>query len=303
MRFTGCRGYVDGMTNIDQFESLFRAASKPVFELQSIDIGDVVIVTDVDSEQTNQFSQQAQTFLSALGTDDADDAVGYSQICGDEFDSVQSLLDRLENPRPDLVVTYRNLHAQTADHPFSLGAYVNVLTQATDIPTLLLPTPKVLATADPSPLADGTRHVMVATDHLAGDHHLVSMAVRLVAADGDLILCHIEDQRAFDRYIKAIEKIPDLDSDVARETIARQLLAEPSDYIQSCRSVLKAAGIENAIQPVVTFGNTIEDYRHLINDRHIDLLVMNSRDDGQLAMHGLAYPLAVELRKTPILLV
>ena len=43
----------------------------------------------------------------------------YTQIRGDEFSTVQQLLDRLENPRPDLVVTYRNLHAQTADHPFS----------------------------------------------------------------------------------------------------------------------------------------------------------------------------------------
>lgn len=288
------------MTNIDQFESLFKAASKPVFELEPVNIGDVLVVTDLDAAQTDGFTQQAKTFLAAL---DHPTEVRYSQICGDEFDSVQALLDRLENPRPDLVVTYRNLHASTTDHPFSLGAYVNVLTQATDIPTLLLPSPKVLANTQPSPLADRTRHVMVVTDHLAGDHHLVSTAVRLIADDGELILSHIEDQRAFDRYIEAIEKIPDLDSDVARETIARQLLAEPRDYIQSCRSVLKSAGIEHSIESVVTFGNTIKDYRHQIENRHIDLLVMNSRDDRQLAMHGLAYPLAVELRKTPILLV
>ena len=129
------------------------------------------------------------------------------------------------------------------------------------------------------------------------------MAVRFVTDDGELILSHIEDQQAFDRYMKAIEKIPDLDSDVARQTIGEQLLAEPRDYIESCRSVLQARGVQNSIMPLVTFGNRIEDYRHLIEDRHIDLLVMNSRDDDQLAMHGVAYPLVVELRKTPILLV
>ena len=288
------------MTKIDQFESLFRAADKPVFELEPVQIRDILIVTDLDQSRTTKFAQQAQGFLTKL---DIPEPVRYSQICGDEFDSVQSLLDRLESPRPDLVCTYRNLHAQTADHPFSLGAYVNVLTQATDIPTLLLPAPKVLDTAEPSPLADGTKHVMVATDHLAGDHHLVSMAVRFATDDGELILSHIEDKKAFDRYMKAIEKIPDLDSDVAKQTIAQQLLAEPRDYIESCRSVLETHGVKNSIHPLVTFGNTMEDYRHLIDERHIDLLVMNSRDDEQLAMHGLAYPLAVELRKTPILLV
>ncbi len=288
------------MSKIDQFESLFRAASKPVFELEPFSVRDILIVTDMDKQQSALFTDQAKAFLTAL---DSPEPVRYSQICGDEFDSVQQLLDRLENPRPDLVCTYRNLHAETADHPFSLGAYVNVLTQATEIPTLLLPEPKLLANTDPSPLADGTRHVMVVTDHLAGDHHLVSMAVRFVTDDGELILSHIEDQHAFDRYMKAIEKIPDLDSDLARRTISDQLLGEPQDYVESCRSVLQAQGVTSSIDPLVTFGNRIEDYRHLIEDRHVDLLVMNSRDDGQLAMHGVAYPLVVELRKTPILLV
>jgi len=291
------------MTKIDQFESLFRAASKPVFELEPVDVRDILIVTDMDEQQTTNFADQAKAFLAALDVPEPDQLPRYSQICGNEFDTVQQLLDRLENPRPDLVVTYRNLHAETADHPFSLGAYVNVLTQATDIPTLLLPEPKILAKTEPSPLADGTRHVMVVTDHLAGDHHLVSMAVRFVTNDGELILSHIEDQHAFERYMKAIDKIPDLDSEMARQMISKQLLSEPQDYIESCRSVLQAHGVKNSIKPLVTFGNRIEDYCHLIEERHIDLLVMNSRDDDQLAMHGMAYPLVVELRKTPILLV
>lgn len=288
------------MSKIDQFESLFRAASKPVFELEPLQVRDIFIVTDMDKQKTALFTEQAKAFLTAL---DSPEPVRYTEISGREFESVQQLLDRLENPRPDLVCTYRNLHAETADHPFSLGAYVNVLTQATEIPTLLLPEPKVLANTDSSPLADKTKHVMVVTDHLAGDHHLVSMAVRFLLKDGELILSHIEDQYAFDRYINAIGKIPDLDSEVARQAISKQLLGEPRDYIESCRSVLQTEGVTNAIHPVVTFGNRIEDYRHLIDEHHIDLLVMNSRDDNQLAMHGLAYPLVVELRKTPILLV
>ena len=288
------------MSKIDQFESLFRAASKPVFELEPLQVRDIFIVTDMDKQKTALFTEQAKAFLTAL---DSPEPVRYTEISGREFESVQQLLDRLENPRPDLVCTYRNLPAETADQPFSLGAYVNVLTQATEIPTLLLPEPKVLANTDSSPLADKTKHVMVVTDHLAGDHHLVSMAVRFLLKDGELILSHIEDQYAFDRYINAIGKIPDLDSEVARQAISKQLLGEPRDYIESCRSVLQTEGVTNAIHPVVTFGNRIEDYRHLIDEHHIDLLVMNSRDDNQLAMHGLAYPLVVELRKTPILLV
>ena len=33
-----------------------------------------------------------------------------------------------------------------------------------------------------------------------------------------------------------------------------------------------------------------------------DLLVMHTKDEDQLAMHGLAYPLAIEVRTVPLLL-
>ena len=39
-----------------------------------------------------------------------------------------------------------------------------------------------------------------------------------------------------------------------------------------------------------------------IDEHKIDLLVMNTKDEYQTAMHGLAYPLAVELRSIPLLL-
>ena len=49
-------------------------------------------------------------------------------------------------------------------------------------------------------------------------------------------------------------------------------------------------------------GHRIAEYRRLITEHKVDLLVMNTRDDDQLAMHGLAYPLAISLRETPLLL-
>ena len=45
------------------------------------------------------------------------------------------------------------------------------------------------------------------------------------------------------------------------------------------------------------------DYKRLIDEHRVDLLVMNTKDEDQLAMHGLSYPLTVELRDTPLLLI
>ena len=84
--------------------------------------------------------------------------------------------------------------------------------------------------------------------------------------------------------------------------LPQQLLKEPTDYIESCRLGLSEAGLAVTVEPFVTLGHHLEDYRRMIDERDVDLLVMNTKDDDQMAMHGLAYPLTVELRKTPMVL-
>ena len=56
------------------------------------------------------------------------------------------------------------------------------------------------------------------------------------------------------------------------------------------------------VEAEVTMGHHLSVYRQLIARHAIDLLVLNTKDADQLAMHGLAYPLAVELRDVPMLL-
>ena len=63
-----------------------------------------------------------------------------------------------------------------------------------------------------------------------------------------------------------------------------------------------ATGIQAEIRSIVTMGERIEEYRRLVEDHRVDLLVLNTMDAGQLAMHGKAYALAVALRGIPLLL-
>ena len=44
------------------------------------------------------------------------------------------------------------------------------------------------------------------------------------------------------------------------------------------------------------------EVRARIDEKNVALLVLNTKDHDQLAMHGLAYPLAVELNHVPLLL-
>lgn len=286
------------MPHIDQFESVFKAADKRLFERETIRIAKVLIVTDLEGEVATAYDTRIRAWFQSLHQDP--DTV-YQLITGDQFTTVASLIQQVQDSAPDLICMYRNLHSPASDFPYSLGIYVDVMTQATQIPVLIMPHPD---THDHSPApADAIDRVMAITDHLAGDHRLVNYAASITPAGGCLYLSHVEDRAAFHRYMQTIGKIPAIDTAKAEAGIMDQLLKEPREYIESCRQEFSQQRIPLEVQDVVVLGHRMQDYQRLIEEHGIDLLVMNTKDDDQLAMHGLAYPLAVELRQLPLLLV
>ena len=147
-----------------------------------------------------------------------------------------------------------------------------------------------------------TKQVLAVTDHLTNDHRLINYAATFTEKGGTLYLCHVEDQLNFQRTIEAISKIPTIETADAERRLGEQLLKEPRNYINSCRGVLDKANQGITVEAVVEFGHHLAEYRKVIEKEQADLLVMNTKDDDQLAMHGLAYPLAVELRQLPLLM-
>jgi hypothetical protein len=268
-----------------------------VFAHQPLEIGRVLLVHDWAEALQDDFLYLAKGFLSVL---EARDKPDWELFGGDAPFSVREVLNAVEQAKPDLVVTYRHLHSTVGEWPHSLGEHVDVLTQATSTPVLVLPHPgrKDL----PGHALKNTGRVMAVTDHLAGDHRLVSHAAHFTQDGGTLYLAHVEDDIVFERYIAAIGKIPDLDTDIAREEIRARLMVDPTEYIESCRAGLARGNQTLKVESRVKLGHQLADYRGLVEENEIDLLVMYTKDDEQLAMHGIAYPLAVELRATPLLL-
>ena len=115
-------------------------------------------------------------------------------------------------------------------------------------------------------------------------------------------MTHVEDLATFARYIETIGKVPEIDTSSAQQFLLEQLLREPRDYIDSCTQVLGSQGLPFQVESHVSVGNHLADYRRLVEEHDVDLLVLNTKDEDQLAIHGLAYPLTVELRRTPMLL-
>ena len=167
-------------------------------------------------------------------------------------------------------------------------------------PVLVLPHPQAVRTN--SHTLQGTDIVMAVTTHLAGDNSLVNNAAGFTNDGGTLWLAHVEDERSFGRFIDAISKIDAIDTDTARERILAQMLKEPGDYIRSCKAKIINHRPSVRVEEIVTVGSRLTEFRRLIDKYTVDLLVMHTKNEDQSAMHGLAYPLAVELRETPLLL-
>lgn len=282
------------MTRIDQFESAFLSASKTVFSYQPITIERGLVITDLSDYEARLFGDRARAFASVLG-----DGVAWRDVHGDVCKSVGQLLELVEQERPDLICTYRHLHSGAWRWPYGLGEHLDVLTQVTTTPVLVLPRPD-----DEAAFAriENTDVVMAMTSHLVGDHRLINYAARFTEPEGRMIATHIEEQATFERYVEVIARIPEIDTEPAREEIRKQLLKEARDYIGSCREGLAEAKIELTLDEVVTVGRRLSDYKRITEEHEVDLLVFNTKDEDQLAMHGLAYPLAVELRQLPLLM-
>lgn len=282
------------MTNIDQFESIFKKADKARFELQEVDLDCILVVSDADEAETNSFMGQVKDFLDNTLLKKE---IQWHTLTGQQHASVSEVVAKVNELKPDMLCTFRNLSAPASDYPYSLGVYLDVLSQATDVPVLVLPSP-YRQTAIPQ----STSAVMAIADHLTGDNHLVSYAARLISPGGKLLLTHVEDQQVFNRYMSVISKIPAIDTDTARESIMQQLLQEPADYIASCAEIIERSNLPIKVEQIVTVGHSLLDYKELLTEHKIDLLVLNTKQEDQLAMHGLAYPLCVELRDTPIMM-
>ncbi len=286
------------MSKVDQFESVFRAALKDPFEYKPLEIKRAMLVTDLQVDQANLLAEELKSFVEsaicgAVST--------WATVPGAEYKTTVELLARVEHEKPDLIIAYRNLKSEAWKYPHSLGEFLDVLLQLTSAPVLVIPHPDAGYAADHS--LGACKSVLAMTDHLANDYRLVSAAASFTEKGGKLILSHVEDQAVFDRYMEAISKIPQIDTDEARALLTNQLRKGPSDYIESCRTVLSERTLALDVRAQVTFGSNLAEYKSILEKDPIDLLVMRTKDHDQLAMHGQAYPLAVEMRAIPLLMI
>ncbi|MEO1448208.1 MAG: hypothetical protein AAFV07_01705 [Bacteroidota bacterium] len=284
------------MSDLGAFESVFRRALRDRFEYAAIRLERILIITDLEEAAASAFQEQVQRYLShALSLRGIEVSIWDKR----QFAPWPQLKQRIKQYAPDLIVTYRLLWVEDMTATKSLGSYVDLLSQDTQYPILIMPHP---ALQGMDPILTDPGAVMVATEHGYANHRMVNFALSLLPEKRPLFLVHIEDQDTFDYYMKAIGKIPDIDTEAAHETIQHQLLAGPQQYADSVAETLAEIRPGVDIQTHIMFGHLIDAYRSLMKTHETDLLVVDTKDDTQLAMHSVGYSLAVEFRQTPVLL-
>ena len=173
------------MTKVDQFESVFRSAARTVFQPKPVEIDSVLVVCDGNVSDAEEFTARSRSFLGVL---DESENLRWVTVAGRDFRTVPELLERVEAERPGLICTHRHLHSESWQWPYTLGEYLDVLTQATTTPVLVMPHPK---RPEFKELAGRRPHtVMAMTDHLTGDHRLVNYAAHVTQREGRLLLGH-----------------------------------------------------------------------------------------------------------------
>lgn len=282
------------MSSIDQFESVFRSAMSDTYEPRPFPIREVTVISSLEPELEARHLAAVERLFE--GSDQPSPKI--TAFPKENSREIPRMVEELNKLNPDLIITYRDLHEHGSDYAYSLGDHVEVLTQMVSTPILLLPDPSHWSLDRIKPPS----RVMVLTDHLIEHPQLIDAALTLLSDPGELTLAHVEDDATFERYMGHISKIPEIDTDVARALLQKQILGSAERFIETTTAALGQRERSITVQGEVKMGHRLKSYVELVKDHEIELIVMQTKDDDQVAMHGLSYPLAVELRDTPLLM-
>lgn len=276
------------MLKIDHFASLFRAADKKKISIPTIDVSRVLLVTDVDTEKSMNVWEDWQSFFSR--------DVDVDVLDGDKSKDLASIVQKVEESQCDLILSYRCLHTENWRYPYAIGSYIEVLTQLTSIPLLLLPHIEEEAIKYEPPSS-----VVLISDDLTQEEELLGYACAFCHKEGTITLVDLEHTAYLERILSIVGKIPQIDTDMAQEKIQEQLLKESLEWVQRSQDII-------SLRSSLTLHHTqisqsrMSDCIDIVEQSGAQMLVLNTKDADQLAIHGQIYPFMVQFRNIPLLL-
>lgn len=275
---------------------MFKSADKPAMVHDDIVVKKVIVIGDETVGDIDAHLNTVRQYLDILNRDQP----AWQALAVTTTSAISSLRDVIRGVAPDLIVAHRDLGETARRTERSLGVILDELLWDSPTPVFVLPDNESGRAYVPP---NAPHKVMVATDHLTGDNALVDYGARFTPDDGTLLIAQIEDDAIFERYMSEIERIPEIESSVARDRIRERLLETPRSYIASCIRELRDAGITIHIEEVVRFGHRVRDYERLVSDHNVELLCLHANWDDAPARLGMAYMIGTRCRRIPLLFV
>ena len=89
---------------------------------------------------------------------------------------------------------------------------------------------------------------------------------------------------------------------MAKKKLSERLLDDARDYMADVAEAVKVLRPKVTVHSEVRLGHLVKDFRSLLEEHEVDILVLDTKDEDQLAMHGVAYSLGVEVVDRPLLM-
>ena len=262
---------------IDLFSTYFKRALTASFELNSFAPNKVLFLQEKkgNTEWIKPIFPEAEIDV----------------FTGSNDTSWETLKSRIDETNADLIVSERLLFENHKDFDHSLGVYIEAVSQTFSTPLLIV--------GERTPT---TGNVIVGFETAVFDTDIINKAMSF--CDEKLILAHIIDKGIYDQFSYALDRVPDLVYSDFEEEIKNQL----NQYVFNLsKGVNKAlSDIDNSLHSnVISYSNigvVSREFKDLIEKYKPSLLAFQSKDETQLAMHGLGYAMAVEFPAQSILL-
>ena len=277
------------MLKIDHFASVFRAADKEIISIREREISKVLIVTDVNHEKSLEIWERWRSLFVH--------SVDVVILHGETSRDISTITQKVEEAECDLIISYRCLHSDNWKYPHAVGSYIEVMTQLTSKPVLLMP--HVLEdTREYAP----PESIVLISDDLTKEADLLGWACSFRGSQARCTLVELHNEAHFHRMMDVIAKIPQIDTEVAKDKIYLQLQKDSLDWVSRSQEIVGRWERPLSLQRTEMAQSCMTSCTELVQKEASELIVLNTKDEDQLAIHGLVYPFMVQFRHVPLLL-
>ena len=277
------------MLKLDHFASVFRAADKDIISIPKYTLSKVLLVTDVSHEKSIEIWKRWEALFFQN--------VEVTILHGEESKDISLITQKVDASRCDLIISYRCLHSENWQYPHAIGSYVEVITQLTSTPVLLMP--HILEdTQEYAP----PESIILISDDLTKEAELLGWACSFRGHKSRYTLVELENLAHFNRMLDAIAKIPQIDTEIAQEKIMSQLQKDSQEWVERSQALLEEWDRSPSLSRTQIAQSCMSSCVELVEKEKAELIVLNTKDEDQLAIHGLVYPFMVQFRHIPLLL-